>query len=61
MKNRSILPIVGILIYLVLSITNRFIYQIPDFIYIPIALIGLGLILVSIIIDYKKEKTNENK
>ena len=61
MKNRSILTVIGILIYLVLTITNRFIYKIPDYIYIPISLMELIIIIIGIVRDNKnKGIKNEN-
>lgn len=63
--NRDIFTILGMTIYLVLSIINRFFMEIPDGIYIPFALVGIALMIVGIALGniqakaIKKEKDKE--
>ena len=56
MKERSFIGSIGILLYVVLSLIDRFIYQIPDYIYIPLAILGIVIIIVGFVIDKKKNK-----
>lgn len=49
MKKRNILVSVGIIIYVVSSIIDRFFYKIPDYVYIPIAILGILIIIVGFI------------
>ena len=56
MKNRSFIGSIGILLYVVLSLIDRFFYQIPDYIYIPLAILGIGIIIAGLVIDKKKNK-----
>ena len=56
MKNRSFIGSIGILLYVVLSLIDRFFYQIPDYIYIPFAILGIGIIIAGFVIDKKKNK-----
>lgn len=54
MKNGFISSI-GILLYVLLSAIDRFFYKIPDYIYIPIMILGVVIIIVGFIIDKKKK------
>jgi hypothetical protein len=54
MKERSFIGSIGILLYVVLSIIDRFFYKIPDYIYIPLAILGIVIIIVGFVIDKKK-------
>ncbi len=54
MKDKNILISVGIIIYIVMSGIDRFIYHIPNIIYIPVAIIGIALILLGFIKDKSK-------
>ena len=56
MRKRSFIGSTGILLYVVLSVIDRFIYQIPDYIYIPLAFLGIVIIISGFIIDKKKDK-----
>ena len=56
MKERSFIGSIGILLYVVLSLIDRFFYKIPDYIYIPLAIVGIVIIIVGFIIDKKKNK-----
>ena len=56
MKERSFIGSIGILLYVVLSLIDRFFYQIPDYIYIPLAILGIGIIIAGFVIDKKKNK-----
>ena len=46
MKDKNILIAIGILGYIILSVIDKFIYKLPDVIYIVVALILFVLILV---------------
>ena len=52
MKDKSILISVGIII--VMSGIDRFVYHIPNIIYIPIAILGIALILIGFFMDKSK-------
>ena len=54
MKDRSFLTSIGILIYLIVSIIDKFFYKIPDYIYIPIAVIGIVICIIGFIKDRNK-------
>ena len=54
MKDRSLLTSIGILIYLIVSIIDKFFYKIPDYIYIPIAVIGIVICIIGFIKDRNK-------
>ena len=54
MKERSFIGSIGILLYVVLSLIDRFFYKIPDYIYIPLAILGIVIIIVGFVIDKKK-------
>ena len=45
----------GILIYVLLTCFHRFLYPIPDSIYIPFAIIGILLILYGFLVNKKRE------
>ena len=53
MNNRSVFSALGIAIYMVLTFVDRIIIDIPDYIYIPIGLIAIVLIVIGIIKDRK--------
>ena len=55
MKERSLLGSLGILIYVTLSLIDRFFYKIPDSIYIPFAVLGIAIIIVGFVIDKRKK------
>ncbi|MEE0212099.1 MAG: hypothetical protein UEP78_08595 [Negativibacillus sp.] len=46
MKEKSRFIGVGIAIYIALSGIDRFVYPIPNVIYIPVAILGIALILI---------------
>ena len=54
MKDKSILISVGILIYIAISGIDRFVYHMPNIIYIPIAILGIALILIVFFKDKSK-------
>lgn len=54
MKNKSLLPTVGIIMYIILSIINKFIIELPSLIYIIVGIISIILIVLGIIKDRKK-------
>lgn len=55
MRERSIFIYLGIVIYIIMSGIDRFVYHIPNMIYIPIAILGIALILIGFFKD-KKDK-----
>ena len=55
MKDKSILISVGSIIYIVMSGIDRFVYQIPNIIYIPVAILGIALILIGFFKDKSKK------
>ena len=59
MKDKNILIAIGILGYVILSVIDKFIYKLPDIIYIVVALILFVLILVGGI-KIKKILTNKS-
>ena len=56
MKERSFIGSLGILLYVVLSLIERFFYKIPDYIYIPLMVLGIVIIIVGFVIDKKNNK-----
>lgn len=46
MRERNILTRAGIVIYIVMSGMDRFVYRIPNVVYIPVAILGIALILI---------------
>ena len=60
--NKDGFIIVGMLIYLVTSIVNRFFVAIPDAVYIPLAVVGIVLMITGIRLGKKQAKADkENK
>lgn len=55
MKEKNILITIGIAIYVILTIVNKFIYYLPDALYISIATIGIIFILIGFIKDRKSK------
>ena len=51
--------IVGMLIYLVTSIVNRFFVEIPDVVYIPLAVVGITLMITGIRLGKKQAKADK--
>ena len=56
MKERSFIGSIGILLYVVLSLIDRFFYKIPDYIYIPLMVLGIVIIFVGFVNDKKNNK-----
>ena len=56
MKERSFIGSLGILLYVVLSLIDRFFYKIPDYVYIPLAVLGIVIIIVGFVVDKKNNK-----
>lgn len=46
MKDKNILVSIGIIIYILMSGIDRFVYHIPNVVYIPVAVLGIALILI---------------
>ena len=56
MKDRSILTTVGIILYVALSVVDQFVWDTPDGVYIPLALIGIGVIVAGFLVDKKRNR-----
>ena len=56
MKDKNILIRMGIIIYIVMSGIDRFVYHIPNIIYIPDAILGIALILIGFFKDKFKQE-----
>jgi len=54
MKNKSILPTIGIIIYLILSIVDKFMIKLPWYLYISIGIFSIILIILGIVKERKK-------
>lgn len=54
MKYKSILISMGIIIYIAMSGIDRFVYHIPNAIYIPVAILGIALILIGFVKNKSK-------
>lgn len=54
MKDKSIFISAGIIIYIAMSGIDRFVYHIPNIIYIPVAIFGIALILIGFFKDRSK-------
>ena len=62
--NKEGFIIAGMLIYLVTSIVNRFFVTIPDAVYIPLAVVGIVLMIAGIRLgknQAKADKENQEK
>ena len=44
MKDKNILISMGIIIYIVMSGIDRFVYHIPNVMYIPVAILGIAFL-----------------
>lgn len=51
---KSLLPIVGIIMYIILSIVDKFIIKVPDCLYIAVGISSIVIIIIGIIKDRKK-------
>ena len=56
MKDKNILISMGIIIYIVMSEIDRFVYHIPNVMYIPVAVLGIALILIGFFKDKFKQE-----
>ena len=54
MKERSWFISLGIIIYIILTGIDRFVCKVPNYVYIPIAIIGVALIIIGFIKDKSK-------
>lgn len=46
MRERNVLISIGIVIYIIMSGIDRFVCHIPSMVYIPVAILGIALILI---------------
>lgn len=56
MKEKSFISSIGVLLYVVLTVIDRFFFEIPDNVYIPLAVSGIAIIFSGFIIDGRKNK-----
>ena len=56
MKDKNILICVGIIIYIAMFGIDRIVYHIPNIIYIPVAILGIALILIGFFKDKFKQE-----
>lgn len=61
MRDRSFISSIGILIYVLLSIVDRFLYRMPDYIYILVAVIGIFIIIFGFIYDKVEHNLKKKK
>lgn len=54
MNNKSKLISIGVIIYIILNSVSRFVMDIPNIIYIPIAILGIIMILVGAFFEKRK-------
>ena len=55
MSNKSKLISIGVIIYIILNSVSRFVVDIPNIIYIPIAILGIIMILVGAFIEKRNK------
>ena len=46
MKDKSILISMGIILYIIMAGVDRLVYRIPNIVYIPVAILGIALMLI---------------
>ena len=46
MKDKSILISMGIILYIIMAGVDRFVYRIPNIVYILVAILGIALMLI---------------
>ena len=46
MKDKSILISMGIILYIIMAGVDRFVYRIRNIVYIPVAILGIALMLI---------------
>ena len=59
MKDKNILISMGIIINIVMSGIDRFVYHIPNVMYIPVAILGIALILIGFFKDKFKQENSD--
>lgn len=55
-KKSTLLISIGLIIYILLSVIDRYIINVDPYLYIPIALLGILFIILGIIKDGKNKK-----
>lgn len=53
MKDSSLITIIGFIMYIILSIIDKFIYTVPNIIYIPIGILSIIFVLMGSFINLK--------
>ena len=56
MEERSFTSHIGIVMYIILSSIDKFVWKIPNHIYIPLAIIGIIIIIIGFVVDKKRNK-----
>lgn len=56
MRERNIFIYIGIVMYIIMSGIDRFVYHIPNVVYIPTEILGIALILIGFFKDKKGSK-----
>ena len=54
MKGKNILIVIGVVVSIVMSGIDQFVFRIPTVIYIPLAVLGIALILLGFLKDKHK-------
>lgn len=55
MKDARLISIIGFIMYIMLSIIDKFIYTVPNIIYIPIGILSIIFILIGTFINPKSK------
>lgn len=56
MKDARLISIIGFIMYIMLSIIDKFIYTVPNIIYIPIGILSIIFILIGTFINPKSKQ-----
>ncbi len=54
MNKKNLLLISGFILYIVLTGIDRFVYEVPNIIYFPLAIAGLVLVIAGAVLNNKK-------
>ena len=56
-KKPHILTLLGIGIYVIYSLVNRFVYEIPDRAALPLVVVSMAMIVGGVLISQRKQKS----
>ncbi len=56
MKKGDLLKCIGILIYVILTFTDKLFYAVPDGVYIAAALVGAACLIFGFVLEKKSKK-----